>query len=129
MRRSGLWHPRLLEILTAAGHGDLVVVADPGLPVPPEVETVDLVWRTGEPPFLPVLEAVLDECVFEHATLASELTDSPTRSGLTKLLHGVPVQHVPHEELKSMTQRARVVVRTGATTPYANVVLRCGVAF
>ncbi|MQA01614.1 MAG: D-ribose pyranase [Streptosporangiales bacterium] len=129
MRRSGLWHPRLMAILTAAGHGDLVTVADAGLPVPAEVETVDLLWRTGEPPFLPVLEAVLDECVVEHATLASELTDSATRSGLTKLLDNIAVEHVPHEELKAMSRRARVVVRTGATTPYANVVLRCGVAF
>jgi D-ribose pyranase len=36
---------------------------------------------------------------------------------------------VTHEELKVRTARARVVVRTGEDTPYANIVLRAGVAF
>lgn len=34
-----------------------------------------------------------------------------------------------HEELKARTARARLVVRTGEATPYANVSLRCGVFF
>ncbi|WP_442945819.1 RbsD/FucU domain-containing protein [Nonomuraea sp. LPB2021202275-12-8] len=36
---------------------------------------------------------------------------------------------VPHEELKRLSAGARLVVRTGEATPYANVLLRCGVAF
>lgn len=116
-------------MLASAGHGDLVVVADAGLPVPPAVETIDLVWRAEQPPFLPVVRTVLDECVVEHATLAAELTDTDLRSGLADTLGQTPVEHVPHEQLKTMTVRARAVVRTGATTPYANVVLRCGVPF
>lgn len=129
MRRGGLWHPRLVEVLTSTGHGDLVVVADAGLPTPAGVETVDLVWRQDEPPFLPVVRAVLEECVVEHATLAAELTDTEVRSGLADALSAIPVNHVTHEELKVMTRQARAVVRTGAVTPYANVVLRCGVPF
>lgn len=129
MRRAGLWHPRLIEVLTAAGHGDLVVVADSGLPVPRGVETIDLLWRPDEPAFLPVLRAVLDECVVEHATLATELTDTTVREGVASALDAIPVSHVSHDELKAMSAHARVVVRTGSTTPYSNAVLRCGVAF
>lgn len=129
MRRAGLWHPRLVEVLTATGHGDLVVVADAGLPVPRGVEAVDLLWRPGEPGFLPVLRAVLDECVVEHATLATELTDTDVREGLTSALDGIAVNHVSHEEIKALSAHARAVVRTGSTTPFTNAVLRCGVAF
>ncbi|MGI5169751.1 D-ribose pyranase [Spirillospora sp. CA-253888] len=129
MRADGLWHPRLLQVLAAAGHTDLVVVADPGLPVPPGVETVDLVWRRGEPPFLPVLAAVLEELVVEAATIAEEAAEPGLLSGLARVLGPLAPDRVPHERLKEMTARARVVVRTGETTPYANVVLRAGVPF
>jgi D-ribose pyranase len=34
-----------------------------------------------------------------------------------------------HDDLKRLTGTARVVVRTGEVTPYANVVLHAGVPF
>ncbi|MCW3819045.1 D-ribose pyranase [Micromonospora sp. DR5-3] len=123
MRFDGLWHPRLLAVLAQAGHGDRIVIADAGLPVPAGVETIDLLWRRGEPPFLAVLRAVLDECVVERATVAVE------SDGSWDVLRDIPTDIVPHDELKRLTQHARVVVRTGEATPYANVVLHAGVAF
>ncbi|QXJ26490.1 D-ribose pyranase [Actinomadura graeca] len=129
MRPGGLWHPRLLEILAAAGHTDLVVVADPGLPVPRGVETVDLVWRRGEPRFLPVLRTVLEEFTAEAAVIAEEAADPALLSGLDEELAAIPVTRVSHERLKRMVADARAVVRTGEATPYANVVLRAGVPF
>ncbi|WP_433512469.1 RbsD/FucU domain-containing protein [Nonomuraea sp. CA-143628] len=123
MRHDGLWHPRLLQILAAAGHTDLIVVADPGLPVPPGVETVDLVWRRGEPAFLPVLEAVLGELVVETAYVAEESPPGFLDGVLTR------TERIPHTHLKQLTGRARAVVRTGEATPYANVVLQAGVPF
>ncbi|BFV60780.1 D-ribose pyranase [Kitasatospora sp. CMC57] len=133
MRTDGLWHPRLLQLISSLGHGDLLVVADPGLPVPPGVESIDLVWRRGDPPFLQVLEAVLDELVVEHADLAEELTDPALLAGLDSRFeqHGLTDQvgRLPHERLKELTRSARAVVRTGEATPYANVVLRAGVPF
>ncbi|MEU7742867.1 RbsD/FucU domain-containing protein [Nonomuraea sp. NPDC049158] len=123
MRHDGLWHPRLLHILSAVGHTDLIVVADPGLPVPPGVETVDLVWRRGEPAFLPVLEAVLGELVVETAYVAEESPPGFLDGVLTR------TERIPHTHLKQLTGRARAVVRTGEATPYANVVLQAGVPF
>ncbi|MCY0939809.1 D-ribose pyranase [Streptomyces antarcticus] len=129
MRADGLWHPRLLHLIAALGHGDLLVVADPGLPVPPGVETVDLVWRRGDPLFGPVLGAVLAELVAEHATVAAEAADPGLLAAFAEHLEGLAVERVPHDALKELTARARVVVRTGESTPYANVVLRAGVPF
>lgn len=129
MRASGIWHPQLVGLLTALGHGDLLVVADPGLPVPAGITTVDLVWRRGQPGFLPVVEAIVEEAVFEHATTADELTDPVVAARFGDLFAADARSTVSHEELKRMTARARAVVRTGEDTPYANVVLRAGVPF
>ena len=38
-------------------------------------------------------------------------------------------EEIAHEELKALTRHARVVVRTGEFTPYANIVLVAGVVF
>jgi D-ribose pyranase len=129
MRRSGLWHPRLLDLVAGLGHTDLLVIADAGLPVPRGVETVDLVWRWGDPPFLPVVDAVLGELVVERAVFAEEARDPELLAGITRLLGHLPVDRVPHTELKALTAHAKAVVRTGEATPYANVVLTAGVPF
>lgn len=129
MRAGGLWHPRLLQIITAAGHTDLIVVSDAGLPVPPSVESIDLVWRAGEPRFLGVLAAVLDELVVEHAWVAKQLTDQATIDGIDELLPGVTRDIVDHLDFKALTATARVVVRTGEITPYANIILQAGVPY
>ncbi|HEX6499049.1 MAG TPA: D-ribose pyranase [Micromonosporaceae bacterium] len=129
MRRSGIWHPRLAQLIVALGHGDELVIADPGLPVPPHVETIDLVWSRGEPGLVPVLRAVVAELVVEQATVATELVDDKLVDDITEQLGEVPLTRVSHDRLKAMTAAARVVVRTGEDTPYANVVLRAGVPF
>ncbi|NUT33898.1 MAG: D-ribose pyranase [Hamadaea sp.] len=129
MRHDGLWHPRLLEILTAAGHTDLVVICDAGLPAPPGVEVVHLGWKAGEPGFLPVLRQVLAEFVVEEAVVAQELTDPDTIGGIAGMIPTHRLAKVPHEEFKQKTAAARAIVRTGDVTPYANIILQAGVAY
>lgn len=129
MRRSGLWHPRLAQLVVGLGHGDKLIVADPGLSVPVGVETVDLVWSRGEPAFIPVVRAILAELVVEHATVATELSDEKVIRDLSDELGAIPLTRVTHEDLKAAARTARAVVRTGEDTPYANIVLRAGVPF
>ncbi|NUT18566.1 MAG: D-ribose pyranase [Hamadaea sp.] len=129
MRHDGLWHPRLLEILTSAGHTDLIVVCDAGLPAPPGVEVVHLAWRSGEPAFLPVLRQILGEFVVEHATIAEELSDATIADGIAGLVPAQRIGRVSHEEFKRITRTARAIVRTGEVTPYANVILQAGVPY
>jgi D-ribose pyranase len=129
MRHEGLWHPRLASVIIGMGHGDLLVVADPGLPVPDGVESIDLVFARGEPGIAAVLRAVLSELVVEQATLAEELTDPDLVARLTARLRGTPLRRVTHERLKALTATAKAVVRTGEDTPYANIVLQAGVPF
>jgi D-ribose pyranase len=128
MRPDGLWHPELLCHLATMGHGEEIVIADPGLPIA-DTPRVNLVWRAGEPPFLPVLQSILRELVVEAAFLAEETTDAALLAGLRASLADIPTERITHDTLKQRALAARVVVRTGETTPYANVILRCGVPF
>jgi D-ribose pyranase len=129
MRRSGLWHPRLAEVVTGLRHTETIVLADPGLPVPRGVESIDLVWARDEPALLPVLAALAAELVIEEAYIAEELTDEVLLRGLDQQLGSIPVKRTSHEDFKLRCRTSRAVVRTGETTPYANLMLTAGVPF
>jgi D-ribose pyranase len=131
MRKSGVLHARLAAVLTELGHTDLLVVADAGLPIPPGVERIDLALVPSVPGFVETLRAVLAELAVESAIVADELVErSPGMFAQLKgLLGELPMQTVPHNDLKRLTAGARAVVRTGECTPYANVILVAGVTF
>lgn len=124
MRRQGILNPQLAARINRLGHTDTFVVADCGLPVPADVPIVDLSLVFGIPRFADVLTALLREVVVEGVTLASG-----TPSEVRGLLPAVPVTEVTHDELKALLADAAFVVRTGETTPYANVILHSGVPF
>lgn len=129
MRKGGIVNAQLAYSLARLGHTDRLVVCDAGLPIPPGPEVVDLAFQFGVPSFEVMLSGLLDEIVVEGATAAEEVKEqNPT---VYELLDSqLPeLDFVPHEELKRMLPTTRLVVRTGEATPYANVVLRCGVPF
>ena len=111
MKRGTILNPELSRVVAALGHGDAVVVADAGLPIPPGVARIDLAFAPGKPRFMEVLEALLARLL--------ALPKVKARG----------VELVPHEELKRRSGGARAVVRTGEFTPYANVILYAGVVF
>lgn len=131
MKRTGILNARLSGIVAAMGHGDLLVVADAGLPVPPGVACIDLAVTAGVPRFLDVLTAVAGEIEVEAVTLAEELLarDEALPAAIRSLFPTAAETRLPHAEFKRLTERARVVVRTGEVTPYANVILASGVVF
>lgn len=126
MKQTPLLHSELSGLIAAMGHGDLLVIGDAGLPVPPGVRCIDLAVTRGVPRFWDVLDAVLSEMAVERSAWASEAS-----AELASALSGrLPVpQVVPHDDFKRLTHEARAVVRTGEFTPYANVCLWSGVAF
>lgn len=127
MRRHGILHPELAAHLARLGHTDTFVIGDAGLPVPPGVPRVDLAVVLGVPRFAEVLDAVLAEIEVEEAIIAEEAAGGPAETLLVERLPAASA--VSHEELKQLSAKARFVVRTGETTPYANVILRSGVPF
>jgi D-ribose pyranase len=113
------------------GHGDLLVIADAGLPIPPGVERIDLAVEPGLPEMLAVTRAIARELQVEGLTLASELVarEAGLADEITAIFPAAVRAEVSHEQFKQLTRQARAVVRTGECTPYANVILASGVIF
>ncbi len=134
MKRSGVLHGELSEIIANLGHGQQLVVGVAGLPIPAGVRRIDLAVRPGLPAFLDVLAAVLADLPVESCVVASELFErNPDYyqriASLMGALTDAPIERISHEDLKVESQHAVAVIRTGEWTPFANVILRAGVVF
>ena len=131
MKLGGVLNHRLSTVIAEMGHTDGLTVADAGLPVPHEVERLDLAVSPGVPTFAQVLEAIASELKAEEIVIAREAFDRNPEllRTIERCFPGVPVKAVPHEEFKLLTRETRAVVRTGECTPYANCIVRSGVIF
>lgn len=127
MKKQGILNRDLLAQIACLGHTDTFVLADCGLPIPREIPVVDLSVVFGLPRFQPVLQALLSELEIEACCYAAEAVGTEVESWFAE----IPGIHdtIPHEDLKRRVAQAAFVVRTGEDTPWANVILRCGVPF
>jgi D-ribose pyranase len=131
MKKTPLLHSALSHAIARLGHGDMIVIADAGLPVPEGTPCIDLAVTRGVPAFMQVLAAVLSEMQVERIVVARELRarSAATYEEIVAAFPALTAQEIAHEELKALTRHARAVVRTGEFTPYANIVLVAGVVF
>ncbi len=132
MRSQGILHAELSAAIATLGHGEIMVLGDAGLTIPPGVQRIDLGLVEGIPSITEVLAAVLSELSVESAVIASEWAqwNPPRRAEALALLSDLPIEERPHLQLRAdMEQQARVWVRTGECTAYANVCLVAGVRF
>jgi len=132
MKRRGLLHAELNRVIAAMGHTDTLVIGDVGLPVPPGVPCIDLAVLPGTPSFTAVFDAVYAELAVESATVAREIhgrNEALVTLSARLRGEGVGVEEVSHDDFKHLCARAVAVVRTGETSPYANVILHAGVTF
>ena len=130
MKKDGLLNPQILSAIAAIGHTEYLVIADAGLPVPSGIP-VDISLIRGIPDFGAVLHSVIDEMVVESFIVAEEMADKSqdTYGTVIEALPQVPFRRIAHEEFKEMAAKAKTVIRTGETTPYANIILVAGVNF
>ncbi|NRB36652.1 MAG: D-ribose pyranase [Rhodobacteraceae bacterium] len=136
MKQAGVLQRDINALIGRLGHLDEIVICDAGLPIPEEIPVIDLALRPGMVPFIEVLEVLRGEIVIEGAVWAEEASaelDATLRAAMAAWAstggQGVSVTQVPHDAFKTRSQKARAVIRTGEATPYANVILICGVAF
>ncbi|MEU1037118.1 D-ribose pyranase [Streptomyces sp. NPDC005551] len=129
MKKAGILNRHLAGAIAELGHGDGVLVCDAGLPVPDGPRLVDLAFRAGVPSFAEVLDGLLAELVVEGGTAAHEVQEANPEAAALLRSRLPALELVSHEELKSRSAGARLIVRTGEARPYANVLLRCGVFF
>jgi D-ribose pyranase len=131
VKKIGILNQPLSAVIAGLGHMDTLVIADAGLPIPPETQRIDLALTEGVPAFLDTLRVVLGEMQVERAIVAEEMLDvSPGMyEAIGELLGDVPIEIVTHLIFKEQTRSARAVVRTGEFTAYANISLVAGVVF
>ena len=131
MKKIGIINQPISAVVASLGHTDTLVIADAGLPIPLDVQRIDLALKPGMPAFLETVESVLTEMQVESAILAQEMVDEnpDVYKALREMLGETPIETVPHQRFKEHTRSARAVVRTGEFTPYANVILVAGVVF
>lgn len=131
MRKEGILNTDICYAISSLGHTDYMVIADPGLPIPENVSVIDISLVKGVPGFMEVFDAVTGELVIDSYIYAEEMEASGTEllQHVQKRLSNVPGQKIPHEDLKDMLHKAKVIIRTGECTPYANVILEGGVNF
>lgn len=129
MKKQGILNRELAGIFARLGHTDKIVIADCGLPIPDGVICIDLAYKLGEPGFMTILEVVLEDLKVEHSYLAEEIitANETIHSSLLKIVE--PVTYISHEQFKKMSSEAKVIIRTGEITPYANIMLQSGVIF
>ena len=129
MKKKGILNRELAGIFAKLGHNDQIVIADCGLPIPKDVTCIDLSLKIGEPTFLTVLEVVIADLAVEKAIFANEIIDANPHIYNQLTQQSFPVEQVTHERFKEMTNQAKVIIRTGEATPYANIILQSGVIF
>ena len=133
MKRQGILNSDISRVLSYMGHTDCIAIGDCGLPIPDEVERIDLSLKFGVPGFMETLEVVVNDMKVEKIVLAEEIkTQNPKVLGEIEALFAgqeIEVEFMSHAELKALTRDCKAVIRTGEITPYANIILQSGCIF
>lgn len=133
MKKAGILNSDISRVLSYMGHTDRIAIGDCGLPIPDEVERIDLALKFGVPTFMETLATVAGDMKIEKIILAEEIKQqNPQVLGQIEALfdgQSIETQFVSHAELKALTHDCKAVIRTGETTPYANIILQSGCIF
>ena len=120
MKKDRILNPEITAEVAALGHTEYLCIADCGLPIPKGVKVIDISVTAGIPSFLDVLRTVAKEIDEKNPKILADMCS---------ILGEMPVEKIPHEELKRRVASAKCVIRTGETSSYANVLLVGGVNF
>ena len=131
MKKTKLINSEISYTISKMGHTDSLTIGDCGLPIPNEVNRIDLALKYGMPTFLETLDTVLEELCVEEIVIANEITENNEiiHNEILKRFENIKVTYVSHEDFKNQTKESKAVVRTGECSPYANIILKSGVVF
>lgn len=133
MKKKGVLNSDISRVLSYMGHTDRIAIGDCGLPIPDEVERIDLALAFGVPSFMDTLRVVVEDMKVEKIVLAQEIKEQNPNvlQQIEELFkdQNIEVEYVSHQELKHQTLDCKAVIRTGETTPYANIILQSGCIF
>jgi simple sugar transport system permease protein/D-ribose pyranase len=131
MKHGHILNAELSKAIAMMGHGDLFMVCDAGFPIPLDRWRIDLAVTHNVPDLYTVLELILGELSVEKVLYADLVVDhnQPLLQRLGELFDGTgaELEAVPNERIMGEVARnAKVIVRTGAFNPWANIGMVCG---
>lgn len=131
MRKTKLLNSEIGTVISKMGHTDSLAIGDCGLPIPKDVQRIDLALIKNLPTFLDTLKAVLLELEIEEVIIAEETEKISPKlfEEIKKEIGDVKITFLSHEGLKEELKNCKAVIRTGEQTPYANIILKSGVVF
>lgn len=131
MKKTVLINSSISYAISKMGHGNTITIADAGLPIPDQVERIDVAVSENNPDFMSTLNAVLSELKLEKVIIAEEMRSHNAKiyQYIQSILNDIDLVFVSHEEFKKMTESTKAVIRTGEFSPYANIILVSGVVF
>ncbi|WP_109077806.1 D-ribose pyranase [Aggregatibacter kilianii] len=139
MKKTVILNAQLSHCIATLGHTDGLTLCDAGLPIPNQIERIDLALTPNIPSFLACLNAILSEMFVERVLLAQEIHEKNPQilTALLARLHEleqqqgnkIAVEYVSHEDFKRATTYSKAIVRSGECSPYANIILYSGVPF
>lgn len=139
MKKGVLINSEISYVIARMGHMDMLTVCDSGLPIPKEVQRIDVAIREGMPPFIETLNTIIEELSIEEVIIAKE-TREVSLMIYEKIMETIKkveekdnvkikVTEIDHESFKQLTKQSLCIVRTGEYSPYANIILKSGVLF
>lgn len=128
MQPDRILHPGLSHALATLGHGDVVLVTDAGFPIPRDANVVDLGLVAGTVDALDILRTLRAHLFVEDLRFAPEVrSHHPSLYAAVQEIwtgSGTDFTAATHEELvATWAPRAKVVVRSGSLTAWANFAL------
>ncbi len=139
MKKTQLLNSHLSLLVASLGHTDEITIGDAGLPIPENVQRIDLALTHGVPGFIQTVETLLSESQIEGVIIAEEMKEaspelhqqllSVIETESVQSGQSISVEYLSHEAFKARTKSGRAVIRTGECTPYANVIFKIGVVF
>lgn len=131
MKKTKVINSNISRVIADMGHFDLLSIGDVGMPVPNNIEKIDLAVTKNLPSFIDVLNNVLDELEVQKIYLAEEIKykNANQLSLIKKTLPNVKIEFIKHDDMKKKLTETKAFIRTGEMTPYSNVILESGVTF
>lgn len=131
MKKTGLLNDRISTLIAEMGHKENLMICDAGMPIPRGCNRIDISLISGVPGFLQTLDAVLQELAVEKVVLAEEIQRSNREldAEIHRIFQDIPIEYIPHQEMKSGMTDSKGIIRTGEFSPFANIRLVSGVVF
>ena len=130
MKKGKILNKHLNNAIASMGHGDILIVADAGLPIPDEGKRIELAIQKDKPDILEILKLIVGDFIYERVIVAEEQKkyNPLLYENVVKCCSRCEVETIPHSELiETMPMKAKFIVRTGAFEPWGNVILASGI--